>query len=191
MFRYYSRYKSISELINIIYDKTYIYNFSASLLNGKVRIGNLDLLFDRAKNYESISYVGLYNFIKFLEKKREREEDEGMAQVFSKNENVVRMMAIHKSKGLEFPVVIMPYMNRRYYISQSDKKTIVFENEHDPVLNFLDYKNRIQLATSIKEKIVQKDKWDEKKEEQRLMYIAFTRAREKLIFSYICNDESK
>ena len=66
---------------------------------------------------------------------REREEEEGMAQVFSKNENLVRMMAIHKSKGLEFPVVIMPYMNKRYYISQSDKKTIVFENEHDPVLN--------------------------------------------------------
>ena len=191
MFRYFSRYKSISELINIIYDKTYIYNYAASLLNGKVRTGNLDLLFDIAKNYESTSYVGLYNFIRFLEKMRERDEDEGMAQVFSKNENVVRLMTIHKSKGLEFPVVIMPYMNRRYYSSQSEKSAIVFDNDYGPVLNFIDYKNRIQLASCMKEKIVSKIKRDEKKEEQRLMYVAFTRAREKLIFSYILNDEEK
>lgn len=83
---------------------------------------------------------------------REREEDEGMTQVFSKNENVVRMMTIHKSKGLEFPVVIMPYMNRRYYISQSDKKIIVFDNEQGPVLNFIDYKNRIPFSNKYKRK---------------------------------------
>lgn len=191
LFRYYSRYKSISELINIIYNKTYIYNYAASLLNGKVRTGNLDLLFDIAKNYENTSYVGLYNFIRFIEKMREREEDEGMAQVFSKNENVVRMMTIHKSKGLEFPVVIMPYMNRGYNKSRSIKNIIAFDNQHGPVLNFIDYEKRIQMSTGIKEKIINKIIRDEKKEEQRLMYVAFTRAREKLIFSYICNDQSK
>ena len=190
-FRYFSRYKSISELINIIYDTTDIYNYAASLLNGKVRTGNLDLLFDIAKNYENTSYVGLYNFIRFIEKMREREEDEGMAQVFSKNENVVRMMTIHKSKGLEFPVVIMPNMDRNYHITKNEKNSVLFDNEYGAVLNFIDYDNRIQLVSDIKQKLVEKQQWEDKKEEQRLMYVAFTRAREKLIFSYICNNESK
>ncbi len=181
-FREVARYKKISEMINIIYDRTEIYNFAASMKNGRVRVANLDILLNVAITFESTSYVGLYNFVSYIEKMRERDDDEGVAQVFTENENVIRLMSIHKSKGLEFPVVIMPNMDKQYN-NQKKKKEVVFDEEYGASLCAVNYKYRYLLET-LKRKIINKNKKDEENcENERLMYVAFTRAREKLILS--------
>ena len=107
------RYLPLNEFIQKIYEETDYYNYVRLMPNGQVRKANLKMLLDRAKDYEKISFKGLFNFIRYLEKVKSSNSDLSSAKVIGENENVVRIMSIHKSKGLEFPVAI---------ISRTDKK---------------------------------------------------------------------
>lgn len=96
---------ALDELIWQIYLDTGFYNYVTLLPNGALRQANLKMLFERAKQYESASFKGLFNFISFIDKLHTSSGDLSSAKLIGENENVIRIMSIHKSKGLEFPVV--------------------------------------------------------------------------------------
>ena len=180
-----SRYKTVSEVLNILYDRTNLYNYAYSLSNGRVRIGNLNLLLSNAKIYEQTSYVGLYNFIRFIEQIKER-DDEGLASVFDENEDIVRFISIHKSKGLQYKVVIMPNLNKEYNMQDlKQSNPILFDDEYGVSLNNISYEKKY-IAPTIKRLLIQsKMEIETKEEEARLFYVATTRAEEKLIMTFI------
>ena len=97
----------LDELIWTIYEETGFLNYVGLMPNGALRVANLKMLFERAKQYESASFKGLFNFINFIEKIKTGSGDLGAAKLIGENEDVVRIMSIHKSKGLEFPVVFL------------------------------------------------------------------------------------
>ncbi len=182
-FRSIARYKSVSSIISIIYEKTLLYNFFGSMRNGNIKMANLDMLIKVAKTYETSSYTGLYNFVKYIEKIKERKEDDGEAKVILENEDVVRLMSIHKSKGLEFPVVIMPNLDKKYRDLKSSIK-MIFSEKYGASLNQINYKRRYEASTIKREVVINDKKNENLEEEMRLMYVATTRATEKLIFSF-------
>ena len=106
-FREKNGYIDLDELIWTIYEETGFLNYVALMPNGALRVANLKMLFERAKQYESASFKGLFNFINFIERIKLGSGDLGAAKLIGENEDVVRIMSIHKSKGLEFPVVFL------------------------------------------------------------------------------------
>lgn len=113
LFRKKQEYMPLHEFIWFIYETTG-YNAYVSLTpNGAIKIANLKMLFERAKEYESASFKGLYNFIHYIERLKKSNQDLGSAKIIGENENVVRIMSIHKSKGLEFPIVFLCGMRKR------------------------------------------------------------------------------
>lgn len=107
-------YMSLDEWIWNIYTKTGYMNYVNLMPNGALRVSNLRMLFERAKQYEEASFKGLYNFINFIDKIKFNQEDLKAAKIIGENENVVRIMTIHKSKGLEFPVVILAGVGKQF-----------------------------------------------------------------------------
>ena len=189
-FREIAKYKRVSEIINIIYNKTLIYNFFGSMRNGNVKISNLDMLIKVAKSYENSSYTGLYNFIKHIEKIKERKEDDGEAKALLENEDVVRLMTIHKSKGLQFPVVIMPNIDKKYNDTKKNTK-ILFSEKYGVSLNRINYRRRYETSSIKREVVLNEKRNEELEEEMRLLYVATTRATDKLIFSFRVKTTSK
>ena len=108
-----SEYLNLAELIWKIYSETGFYEFCGLMPNGSLRQANLKMLFERAKEYEKTSFKGLFNFIRFIEKLRTGSGDMSAAKIIGENENVVRIMSIHKSKGLEFPVVFLSNASKK------------------------------------------------------------------------------
>ena len=100
-------YMPIDEFIWYLYMDTAYYGYVGAMPNGVLRQANLKILFQRAKQYEQTSFKGLFNFINFINKLRKSSGDMGSAKILGENEDVVRIMSIHKSKGLEFPVVFL------------------------------------------------------------------------------------
>src|SRR5699024_12685083 len=94
--------------------ETVYYNFVSGIPRGRQRQANLRDLYDRARGYEATSFRGLFRFLRFIERMEEEKKDLGEARALSEQEDVVRIMTIHKSKGLEFPVVIVGGMNKEF-----------------------------------------------------------------------------
>ncbi len=184
------KYLPLNELIWKIYNETDYYNYVRLMPNGEVRKANLKMLFERAKEYEKISFKGLFNFIRYLEKVKNSSSDLSSAKLIGENENVVRIMSIHKSKGLEFPVAI---------ISRTDKKFNQRDLSDDILLHqdigfgpqYINYERKIEYSTAAKEAIKIKIKDESIAEEMRILYVALTRAKEKLIITGIENDLEK
>lgn len=175
-----SRYTPINQLIWEIITDTGYYGYVGALPGGEQRQANLKILFKRAKDFERTSYKGLYNFINFINNVKSSNEDMGSAKIIGEDENVVRIMSIHKSKGLEFPIVFLCGIGKRF--NEGDLKgKILFHQElgYGPV--FIDLDNRISYNTAQREFISKKIQGENKSEEMRLLYVALTRAKEKLI----------
>src|SRR5690625_650369 len=113
-FRSLAKEGALSELIGEIYRKTGYFDFVGGIPGGKQRQSNLRALYDRARSYESTSFRGLFRFLRFIENMQENQKDLGEARALSEQEDVVRIMTIHKSKGLEFPVVLLGGMNKEF-----------------------------------------------------------------------------
>ncbi|MEG2018317.1 MAG: 3'-5' exonuclease, partial [Clostridium sp.] len=175
-----SRYTPINQLIwEIIMDTGY-YGYVGALPGGEQRQANLKVLFKRAKDFERTSYRGLYNFINFINNVKTSSEDMGSAKIIGENEDVVRIMSIHKSKGLEFPIVFLCGLGKRF--NEGDLKgKILFHHELGYGPTYIDLDNRISYNTTQREFISKKIKGENKSEEMRLLYVALTRAKEKLI----------
>ena len=104
----------LNELIWKIYTDTNYYHYVGLLTNGALKQANLKMLFEKAKQYESASFKGLYNFIHFIDRLRMKNNDMSAAKIVGENDNVIRIMSIHKSKGLEFPVVFLCNSSKKF-----------------------------------------------------------------------------
>lgn len=175
-----SRYTPINKLIWQIITDTGYYGYVGALPGGEQRQANLKILFKRAKDFERTSYKGLYSFINFINNVKSSSEDMGSAKIIGENEDVVRIMSIHKSKGLEFPIVFLCGLNKRF--NEGDLKgKILFHQELGYGPTFIDLEKRVSHNTAQREFISKKIQSENKSEEMRLLYVALTRAKEKLI----------
>lgn len=183
-------YMKIDEFIWFLYSDTAYYSFSATMPQGEQRQANLRLLFQRAREFESTSYKGLFNFINFIEKLKSSSGDMGSAKILGENQNVVRIMSIHKSKGLEFPVVFLCGSGRQFNMMDLNRN-ILFHQGLGFGPDFVDYDRRISYPTLPKQVIRRKLRIETLSEEMRILYVAFTRAKEKLIITGTVRDMGK
>ena len=183
-------YLSLDELIWKIYLDTGFYHYVGLMPNGMLRQANLKMLFEKAKNFEKASFKGLYNFIAFIEKTRLNSGDMGAAKIIGENDDVVRIMSIHKSKGLEFPVVFLSNASKQF--NEMDlKQDILLHQQMGIGVKYIDYDKQIKYDTISKIAINNKVKVENIAEEMRVLYVALTRAKEKLIVTGTIKDYEK
>ncbi len=169
----------LNELIWKIYSITGYYYYVRLMPNGKLRQANLRKLFEKSKEYEQISFKGLFNFITFIEKVASKESSNlTPAKIIGENDDVVRIMSIHKSKGLEFPVVFLCKAGKKINLQDLNDK-IVYDQDLGFGVNYI--KEGMEYPTLTKEAIKIKMKKETISEEMRVLYVALTRAKEKLI----------
>jgi len=184
------KYMSLDELIWQIYSDTNFYNYVTLLPNGNLRQANLKMLFERAKQYETASFKGLFNFINFIDKLHSSSGDLSSAKLIGENENVVRIMSIHKSKGLEFPVVFLSCMGKQFNM-QDLNDNIILHQDLGFGPKYINSEKKIEYTTLAKEAIRLKAKVETLSEEMRVLYVALTRAKEKLIITGLSKDVEK
>ena len=184
------KYMALDELIWQIYLDTGFYNYVTLLPNGALRQANLKMLFERAKQYESASFKGLFNFISFIDKLHTSSGDLSSAKLIGENENVIRIMSIHKSKGLEFPVVFLCGTGKQFNM-QDLNKNILLHQDIGIGPKYINTERSIEYNTLAKEAIKIQSKVEALSEEMRVLYVALTRAKEKLIITGISKDVEK
>ena len=180
--RFASSYLPIHELLFLVYEKTGYYDYAASMPAGETRKANLDMLVEKASAYEKTSYKGLFQFIRYIHKLKKYEMDFGEAQESGKQENRVRIMSIHKSKGLEFPIVFLAGMGKRFN-KQDVRGRLLIDMDLGIGTDHLDLEQRTQNSTLKKNVMKRKMDLDNLGEELRVLYVAMTRAKEKLIMT--------
>ena len=170
--------KPLDELIWDIYNKTGYYHYVGLMPDGTLRQANLKELFEKAREYEKISLKGLFNFILFMEKVGTSSGSIDSARIIGENDDVVRIMSIHKSKGLEFPIVFLCNANKKFNLKDMNEK-IVLDNNLGIGANYI--VDGIEFPTIAKDAIKIKANKEAISEEMRVLYVALTRAKEKLI----------
>lgn len=183
-------YLALDELIWKIYRDTGFYNYVGLMPNGELRQANLKMLFQKAKQYESTNFKGLYNFINFIDKLRLSSGDLGSAKLIGEDDNVIRIMSIHKSKGLEFPVVFLSNAGKQFNLMDLNE-SVLLHQEMGIGAKYIDYDKQIQYDTLSKAAIKNKILMETLSEEMRILYVALTRAKEKLIITGIKKDYQK
>lgn len=179
-FRKLAKEISLSELIWRIYQETGYYDFVGGIPGGRQRQANLRALYDRARRYEATSFRGLFRFLRFIEWMEEEKKDLGEARALSEQEDVVRIMTIHKSKGLEFPIVILGGMNKEFNFKDIQDKYILDKDLYFAT-KFIDSVKRITYPTLYYLALKQESLRKMLSEEIRVLYVAMTRAKEKLV----------
>ena len=179
-FRKKQEYLKLDELIWYIYQKTGYYNYVSLMQNGNIKTANLKMLFEKAKDYEQGSFKGLHNFIRFIDRVTKQSSDMGAPKLIGENEDVIRIMSIHKSKGLEFPVVFLCGTGNEFNMRDLND-SILIHSELGFGPQYINYERKISYNTLPKEAIKEQIRKELKEEEMRLLYVAITRAREKLI----------
>lgn len=178
-FRALAKEGALSELIWNIYRETGYYDFVGGIPGGRQRQANLRALYDRARGYESTSFRGLFRFLRLIERMKEQEKDLGEARALSEQEDVVRIMTIHKSKGLEFPVVIIGGMNKQFNFQDMKSKSML-DKDLGFAMKFIDPEKRITYPTLYYKALQQVEHQKMLAEQMRVLYVAMTRAKEKL-----------
>lgn len=178
---------SIDELLWMLYTETNYYNYLGAMPGGAQRQANLRILRDRAASYENTSFKGLFNFIRFIERMQKKQGDMGAAKIVGENENIVRIMSIHKSKGLEFPVVFVSGLGKQFNL-QDLHQPILLHQDLGLGPDFIDYERRIAYVTAPKLAVKNKIMMETLSEEMRILYVALTRAKEKLILTGTIKD---
>lgn len=186
--RDYVRKKSVAQLIWSIYEETCFYDMMGALEEGEESQTNLRLLYERAKQYENAGFRGLFNFVKYLKQLEENETDMDGAKLMGENHNVVRIMTIHKSKGLEFPYVFLLGAGMKF----SNKQDISLIRMHKKLglgLQTIHYDEHYMQKNHSFELISRINKYESISERMRLLYVALTRPREKLyvVIAQQCN----
>lgn len=184
------KYEALDELIWSIYIDTGYLEYVRLLQNGKLKAENLKLFFEKAKQYESSNFKGLYNFINFIDKVKLSSGDSNSAKIIGENENVVRIMSIHKSKGLEFPIVILAESGKKFNFMSLNKK-LLLHKDLGIGPQYIDENRHIEFKTLAKTAINIEVKQEMIAEEMRILYVALTRAKEKLIITGIQKDYYK
>ncbi|WP_297435944.1 helicase-exonuclease AddAB subunit AddA [uncultured Clostridium sp.] len=176
-----SEYTPIDELVWFLYTDTAYFGYVGAMPNGPQRQANLKILFQRAKQYEETSFKGVFNFINFINKMRKSSNNDlGSAKILGENEDVVRIMSIHKSKGLEFPVVFLAATGKQFNMMDLNKN-ILYHEEFGIGVDVVNVDTHNRYTGIAKTAIKNKAKLEILSEEMRILYVALTRAREKLI----------
>ncbi len=175
-----SRRMSVSELVLEIYNTTGFYDAQQTMTNGTIRRANLRLLYNRAKAYESTGLRGLYSFIKFINDYKNTGNDLEAAKQISEYNDAVRIMSIHKSKGLEFPVVILFAAEHKFNL-QDLHRSVLYHSEQGYGPKFVDTDLRITYTFAPRAALESALYQESVAEEMRILYVALTRAKEKLI----------
>ena len=188
-YRRFSRNLRVHELLYLIYEETSYYLYVSVLPMGEKRRANLDQLIEDALQFEKGSFSGLFNFIRYIEKAKQKEYDEGEANVYSENDNLLRIMSIHQSKGLQFKVVFLSSIQKGFN-KQDLRESILLDEKLGMASQYVDPETRIKYPslqlTAIKEKIEEENQ----AEELRLLYVAMTRAEEKLVMTGVVKNLS-
>lgn len=175
-----ARQGELSSLIWKIYQETGYYDFVGGIPGGRQRQANLRALFDRAKSYEATSFRGLFRFLRFIERMEEKGEDLGAAKALGEEEDVVRIMTIHKSKGLEFPIVIVGGLDNQFN-QQDIRQKYLFHKEYGFATKYIDPETRIIYPTLYYQAVKKEIQREMVAEEMRVLYVALTRAKERLV----------
>ena len=172
----------IHELIELLLKETGYGDYAAAMPAGDRRHANLLMLVEKAIAYENTSYKGLFHFVRYIDELQKYDVDFGEADLIGENENVVRIMSIHKSKGLEFPVVFAAGMGKNFN-RQDTRSRLVLHPELGIGLDYMDGKQRVKSVTIAKRAIAKQIDMENLGEELRVLYVALTRAKEKLILT--------
>ena len=175
-----SRRAGVAELLWQVYRDTGYYDYVGCMPGGVLRQANLRMLIARAEEFEGTNYRGLFRFLGFIEKMKNMDTDLSVARTLGENEDVVRIMTIHKSKGLEFPVVVLADMGKKFNLMDTSD-SILLHKDLGLGLDNIDVEKNVKYPSfsrlAVRAKMVQ----ESKAEELRVLYVAMTRAREKLI----------
>ncbi|MBQ8278319.1 MAG: helicase-exonuclease AddAB subunit AddA [Roseburia sp.] len=191
LLRFYRTYKQlrskvadtpIHELVELVLKDTGYGNYVAAMPSGARRRANIDMLLEKAIAYEKTSYKGLFHFVRYIDELQKYDVDFGEADLIGENEDVVRIMSIHKSKGLEFPVVFVSGLGKNFN-KQDTRSRMVLHPEYGVGLDAMDGKRRVKAPTIAKRAIAKQIDLENLGEELRVLYVALTRAKEKLILT--------
>ena len=182
IFRYEASYLPIHELLYLVYDRTGYYDYVSARPAGETRRANLDMLVEKAAAYEKTSYKGLFQFIRYIHKLKKYETDFGEASTAGAYENMVQIMSIHKSKGLEFPICFVAGTGKLFN-KQDVRGKLMIDSDLGIGTDYLDLEQRTKTVTLKKNVMKRKMDLDNLGEELRVLYVAMTRAKEKLILT--------
>ena len=177
-------FTSIRDLLQRILDDYDYLNYVTALPAGSKRRANVEMLLTKASAFEKTSYFGLFHFIRYMEQLEKYDVDYGEADTLDENADVVRIMSIHKSKGLEFPVVFVSGLSKRFNMQDANQSLIV-DMDLGVAVDYVDFVRRIKNKTLRRAVLSAKMKEDNLAEELRVLYVALTRAREKLILTAV------
>lgn len=176
-----SIYMPIHQLIYEIYEKTGYERYVSAMPAGATRRANLEMLVEKASSYEKTSYKGLFHFVRYVENLKKYNTDFGEASTIGEDDTV-RIMSIHKSKGLEFPIVILAGMGKKFNRQDLYGK-ILIDSELGIATDYVDPEQRLKNTTLKKNVLKRKMELDSLGEELRILYVAMTRAKEYLIMT--------
>lgn len=181
-------YTPIYKLILAVLNETGYASYIQAMPAGTKRRANIDMLLEKAIAYEKTSYKGLFHFVRYIEKLKKYEIDFGEADITSENEDVVRIMSIHKSKGLEFPIVFVGGMGKQFN-RQDIRSRLILHPEYGVGLDYVDADKRIRKSGFLKKVMENELAIENQGEELRVLYVALTRAKEKLIMTASIKEE--
>ncbi len=189
-YRQMSHYLSIHELLYRIYDETGYYNYASAMPSGNRRKANLDALIDMALAFEHTSYKGLFDYIRYIEKLKKYDDDQGESSIYSDQDDLVRVMSIHKSKGLQFPVVFLSGLGKKFNKMDLYNKVLV-DSEYGIGCDYVDLNKKVKVPSLKRIAIKDKLETEQLGEELRVLYVGMTRAVDKLILTGTVGDMSK
>ena len=173
---------SLCELLRYLYQQTGYYDYAGMTPGGSLRQANLRLLLEKAETYENNSGKGLFHFIRFVEDMKTAETESSAAKLQSEADDLVRVMTIHKSKGLEFPVVFVADLGKQF--NEADTRAaVITHQEWGYGMDYMDLDHRASYRTLSKTALAEAIKLENLSEEMRVLYVALTRAKEKLILT--------
>ncbi|MCR4719926.1 MAG: helicase-exonuclease AddAB subunit AddA [Firmicutes bacterium] len=179
--RDYARYMPSDKLVWTLYEETDFYAFCGAIYGGDEAQANLRLLFERAKQYESYGFRGLFGFVKYMERVKKRKKDLTSAKLIGENHDVVRIMTIHKSKGLEFPVVFIAGGGKGF-IRRLDNSKFIMHKDYGITLDYINFEKNYTIVSPLAKFFRNIKNAEEASEDIRVLYVAMTRAKEKLYF---------
>ena len=181
-------YTPIHKLIQDMLSITGYGNYLKAMPSGQQRKANVDMLLEKAIAYEQTSYKGLFHFVQYIEKLKKYQVDFGEADITSENANVVRIISIHKSKGLEFPIVFVSGLAKEFN-QQDSRSRMILHPEFGIGLDWMDTEKRIRRSGFIRKILQNQIKIENLGEELRVLYVALTRAKEKLVLTGVAKKE--
>lgn len=188
--RYQSSYTPIHALIQKILSKTGYLEYISAKPGGAQRCANVEMLLTKAAAFEKTSYYGLFHFLRYIKQLEKYQVDYGEADITDENADVVRIMSIHKSKGLEFPICFVSGLSKRFN-RQDTAGRLIADADMGIGVDYIDSIRRVQSKTLRKNTVAMKLKLDSLGEEIRVLYVAMTRAKEKLFLTALVNDIEK